>query len=265
VDAKVRNTVPAENSVAVFFTRVPYLTGDQISSLLHCLSPEELDRASRFVFEKDRQLYITAHALLHYCLDCAACEPKQKFLVGPYGKPELEPPFGDPPLRFNLSHTNGMVACALSRGYVLGVDVEEINRSLNLEAIVRRAFAPEEQRLLADKKDAERSETFFRLWALKEAIIKGIGRGLALPMQSFEFKLDPISLSISAEVGEDSDAWQMHELVPSPVHRLAVAVKRTSRTDLPVTSAEITIVGLIEWSDGTAVGVKGAGRTPELS
>jgi 4'-phosphopantetheinyl transferase len=159
----VHNALLGENSVAIFFTKVPPLSPDQITLLVHSLIPEEVQRASRFVFAKDRELYITAHALLRFCLSSAACEPQRKFKVGSYGKPELDPPYGNPPLCLNLSHTNGLAACALSYGHTVGIDVEEINRRLDFEAVIRKALAPEEQQLLAAASPDERPEIFFRL------------------------------------------------------------------------------------------------------
>jgi 4'-phosphopantetheinyl transferase len=242
------NAILAQNSVTIFYTRVPGLSPDQVKLLLSCLIPEEIERASRFAFAKDRGLYITAHALLRFCLSSAGYnEPPRKFKVGRYGKPEFDPPYGNPPLHFNLSHTNGLVACALSRGHEVGIDVEEINRRIDFEAVIRKAFAPEEQWLIAAAPPDERPDIFFRLWVLKEAIIKGIGRGLDLPTADFQFRVDPVSLKIAASIGEDSADWQIYELVPTASHRLALAARRASRTDLVVTSSEIPILTLSEW------------------
>ena len=40
---------------------------------------------------------------------------------------------GTPDLRFNLSHTTGLIACALTVGREVGVDVERIDRKLTHE------------------------------------------------------------------------------------------------------------------------------------
>jgi 4'-phosphopantetheinyl transferase len=264
MEDRVQNTAPAENSVAIFYTRVSSLSSDQLGSLAKRLIPEESLRASRFVFERDRELYITAHVLLRFCLFSAACDPQQKFQVSEYGKPELELPQGDPPLRFNLSHTNGLAACALSRGHAVGIDVEEINRRLDFEAVAKMAFVSEELHLLNMAVSSGRPEVFFRLWSLKEAIIKGIGRGLSLSMRDFAFELDPLSLKIAANIGEDDADWQVHELVPTANHRLALAAKRTPKTNLAVTSEELLISRLIEWSKDPGGGVKQAIRTAKL-
>jgi 4'-phosphopantetheinyl transferase len=265
MEDRVENAASAENSVTVFYTRVSPLTSDQLGSLVKRLIPEESLRASRFVFARDRELYIAAHMLLRFCLFSAGCDPQQKFQVGEYGKPELHPPHGDAPVRFNLSHTNGLAACALSRGHAVGIDVEEINRRLNFEAVTKMAFASEELDLLSATVPSARPEVFFRLWTLKEAIIKGIGRGLSLSMRDFVFELDPLSLKIAANIDEDDADWQVHELVPTADHRLALAVKRTAKTNPVVTSEEISVARLLEWSKDPDAGVKQASDTPSTS
>jgi 4'-phosphopantetheinyl transferase len=236
----------AEDSVAVFYTGVPSLTADQIEALGHSLTSEELNRASRFVFEKDRQLFVTAHALLRFGLAAATGAPWLSFRVDQYGKPELDPPCGEPPLRFNLSHTNGLAACALSYGHAVGIDVEEISRPVDFHLIAEKFFAAEEQQLVERSGPGEQPEVFYRIWTLKEAIIKGIGCGLSLPLQDFAFTLDPLALKIAAHLDEDSASWQVHELTPTTDHRLALAVRRTPLTNLPITCRPVTIKSLTD-------------------
>src|SRR5262245_48042034 len=67
------------------------------------LSGEELDRASRFVFEKHRRDYITSHALVRETLSrYAPVAPSAwTFTSGPRGRPEIADELGTPWLRFN--------------------------------------------------------------------------------------------------------------------------------------------------------------------
>lgn len=234
------------DSVAVFYTAVPPLAEGQIQSLSDLLSPGEIDRASRFVFAKDRQLFMVAHALLRFGLSTVAGERRWAFAADSYGKPELDPPCGDPPLRFNLSHTNGLAACAISSGRPVGIDVEGINPRLDFQAIAKKALSAEERRFMATRRASEQVELFFRFWTLKEAMVKAIGRGLSLPLQDFDFALDPPSLSIAAHLDEDPATWQVHELTPTPCHRLALAAKRAPQTILSVITRPVVIGDLLD-------------------
>ena len=93
-----------------------------------------------------------------------------------------------PDLRFNISHTDGLIACAVTIGREVGVDVEHINRHLTHD-VADRFFAPREVADLQSLPDEEQQRVFFDYWTLKEAYIKARGFGLALPLGDFAFTL----------------------------------------------------------------------------
>ena len=81
-----------------------------------CLDEAELAKADRFHFEVDRSTYLAAHWLLRNALTALAGLPPQswRFTVRSHGKPDVDADLGLPGLQFNLSHTRGFVACAVS-------------------------------------------------------------------------------------------------------------------------------------------------------
>ena len=87
---------------------------------------------------------------------------------------------------FNVSHggNHGLVAFA-PRGR-LGVDVEERGRRHDPDGHIRKVFAPREQEALATAAGVRKTWMFFRLWTLKEAVIKALGTGFSLDTSSFE-------------------------------------------------------------------------------
>src|SRR5512132_2469878 len=87
------------------------------------LSPDERDRAAAFRFERDRWRYLVARGLLRTVLGERLDEDPGRisFAYGERGKPRLA---GETGLRFNVSHSHGVVAIALCEGRELGVDVE---------------------------------------------------------------------------------------------------------------------------------------------
>ena len=95
-----------------------------------------------------------------------------------------------PDLRFNLSHTDGLIACAVTIGREVGVDVEHIQRRLTHD-VAGRFFAPREVDDLKALPEDEQQRVFFDYWTLKEAYIKARGFGLALPLGDFAFTLAP--------------------------------------------------------------------------
>jgi 4'-phosphopantetheinyl transferase len=192
------------------------------------LEAAEQARAARFQFEHDRRAYIAAHALARAMLSGAVPlpPPAWRFTIGRAGKPEIDPSLGVPWLRFNLSHTRGLVACALARRDDLGLDVEDLSRREASPGLAERHFAPAEVALLAAAPPAARHETFLRIWTLKEAFVKATGDGIGLGLDRFAFTLDPPRLHFAPGSAGDAAAWRFLQWQPTPRHILAVALRR---------------------------------------
>src|ERR1700733_10368688 len=94
------------------------------------LSDAEKKRLAAFHFNKHRAEYALSHAISRLALsEYAPVRPEEwQFQTGEKGKPEIAGPAMDPPLWFNLSHTDGFVVCAAGRVRQLGVDVENMSR-----------------------------------------------------------------------------------------------------------------------------------------
>ena len=127
-------------------------------------------------------------------------------------------------LRFNLSNTTGLVACAVSIDCEIGIDVENITRTVDADAVAPSVFAPAE---LADFREAgleDQRERFFSYWTLKESYIKA--RGLSLPLDAFWFELGGTSplLCVTDRCPDIPDRWRFYQHAPTDEHMMAVAV-----------------------------------------
>ena len=94
-----------------------------------------------------------------------------RFESGHAGKPALKAPA---PCHFNLSHSGDAIAVAVADQPV-GLDIEshrELNDGL---AIAQRVFHPRERQWL--QAQADFAAGFYRLWTLKEALLKATGEG----------------------------------------------------------------------------------------
>ncbi len=80
------------------------------------------------------------------------------------------------PLHFSISHSNTLVAVALSDKNV-GIDLEFINGDRDILSISKRFFAADEHSDLISSKYP--TEDFFGLWVKKEALSKLLGTGLS--------------------------------------------------------------------------------------
>jgi 4'-phosphopantetheinyl transferase len=202
------------------------------------LTRDERERCDRFVQDADRLRFLLARALVRTMLsEYVAIPPGDwRFRIEEYGRPEVaELPAGAPDLRFNLSHTPGLVACAVTVGRAIGLDVENVNRALTPQ-LPERFFSPQETADLRALPPGEQHKAFFDYWTLKESYIKARGLGLALPLRQFTFLrragLAP-AICFAPELHDDPASWQFAQFWPTRDHRMAIAVRRTGE-DLPI-------------------------------
>ena len=191
------------------------------------LDDEERARAARFVHERDRHQFIAAHALLRILLQELAGGPAGawRFIAGSHGKPSLHPDPRLGRLAFNISHTRGAVACAMTLDHDIGVDIEDLERPGRLLEIAHAYFAPDELIVLHSAPPAEQHAVFLRLWTLKEAYIKAHGDGLSLPLDRFAFALSPPAIAFAPGFPDDPAVWQFCTFTPTASHILSVAVR----------------------------------------
>ena len=172
--------VVASDTIRVYLAAVSALTA------WHCdlLSSEERARAARFVFEKDRSLFVLGRAMLRSILGPALglTGARVPLLLNAYGKPEIDG-CGGP--SFNLSHSGAYVALAVSEAPRVGIDIEVHRPDCEFLAIAREYFCPAELACL-NARPEQADELFFRYWTLKEAYLKALGSGLSGPLRNLE-------------------------------------------------------------------------------
>jgi 4'-phosphopantetheinyl transferase len=218
---------------------------DQLEGLAAILDESERERAAKYLRPVDRARSIAARALLRLMLSRYTETAPQAwaFVTNRYGRPELARiPHEAEDLRFNVSHTDGLIAVAVTRGRDIGVDVEHIDRPL-LHDIAGRFFSLDEVRDLRRHPAEAQSRVFFDYWTLKESYIKARGMGLALPLEHFSFHLRPgapPTITFAPDLNDDPGRWQFVQAWPSERHRLAIAVERRG-PDLPVHIATLPI------------------------
>ena len=208
---------------------------ERLARGLGFLSDEERARAARFHFERDRDSYVLAHALARTLLGrLTGVEPRAlRFALGAHGRPELEWPAQSPRLRFNISHTHGLVACALALEHDVGVDVEHVERRLEIGRVAPSVFSPDERRALASLDGDALRTRFFQLWTLKEAYIKARGMGLALPLREITFQLDERerpALALGAVLDDSAERWWLDVRPLGDCHMLALALASRPRS-----------------------------------
>ena len=227
-------------------------TGDAppgtVDRLWPLMATDERARCLRFVRDDDRRAFAITRALVRLTLSTygPTAPVDWRFVTNAHECPFIETSqAGTPPLHFNVSHTEGVVALAVTRGNRLGVDVERVTRDVT-DGVAERHFAPAEVRDLRRLPESDQPVAFFEYWTLKEAYIKARGMGLALPLDAFAFGLrPPLPPTITFAPGFDDEAgrWQFWQAWPTPDHRLSLAIERRG-ADLPVTIADVPLDAL---------------------
>jgi 4'-phosphopantetheinyl transferase len=191
------------------------------------LSPDELARAARFHFDRDRQTYTATRALLRTFL-AGYLGSKPTDLVFHYSdkdKPSLE--LSGDRLEFNVSHSGRRALLAFARRRSVGVDVEHIRDDFDPQALAHRFFSVLEQRALATLEPEDRYAGFFRCWTRKEAYIKAVGTGLSLPLDQFDVSLRPGEenglLSTRPDAAEAA-VWSLREVQAGEGYAAALCV-----------------------------------------
>ena len=227
---------PADSSVTsteidiwrIGLTRDP----PSLSLLRATLSPDETERADRFVFPGDRDRFLGARGALREILGrYLRREPAQvAFGTTDYGKPFLgAASIADSHgLRFNLSHSGDLALCAVTRGREIGVDIERLREDFEVFEVADRFFSRPEVDALRALPEASLREGFFTCWTRKEAYIKARGEGLSMPLDRFVVSVAPGSearLLSSQEDTGGSEEWTLRALDPGEGYVAALAVE----------------------------------------
>ncbi len=219
---------------------------DAAPRLLALLSAEEQAKADRFAFAHDRNAYVAAHALTRKTLSGFYPRAAQDwaFSFNAQGKPRIDARDESARLTFNLSHTSGFVAVAVALDRDVGVDVERIAPARADTDVARHLFAPSEDEAFLAEPEAGRAEAFFDFWTLKEAYIKAVGLGVALPLKDFAFNREPLRISFAPTLDDIPSRWIFRRFHPAPGIAMALAARRGHGAEPVVRVSEVEIDAL---------------------
>jgi 4'-phosphopantetheinyl transferase len=194
------------------------------------LSPDERARADRLLRRQARERLVAGRLFLRRTLGhCLGLDPADILLESnEWGKPRLGGEQAASGLCFNLSHSDDWAILALSRGAELGVDIELVREDLEFVPIARRYFSPREREELFSLPEEEQRAAFYCCWTRKEAYLKGVGRGLSIPTDSFDVSLlpgHPPCLTGHCLDPAEIDRWSLADIPLPPGLCGALAVK----------------------------------------
>ena len=218
-------------------------TSGAVDVWYQCVGEAEANRAQDYLAllsKEERQLYaslrsearleyVTAHALVRRVLSLYDPRPADSwaFEADDTGRPRLSNAPEDWELDFNLSHTEGLVACAITRSGHVGIDVEVLNPEQDLDRVVKRVLGQREQSWWQNLAPEDRALGFLDLWTLKEAHFKALGTGPRWPFSALEFSLDSehdVHRLGGAQETSKETFWHYVRRAPTARHRLAAAM-----------------------------------------
>lgn len=223
---------PENGAVDIWFCDPSTITEPLLLNQYQQLLPEnETAKYQRYRFQKDQHAGLITRAFIRSVLSCYGAKmPDQwQFILGEKDKPSL---LDNPQsLQFNLSHTDGLLAAAITCNNAVGFDVENTTRSNDVLAIADRYFSNLELQELQSLPKSEQVSRFFDYWTLKESYIKAVGLGLAIPLDDFSFILKKNSISLAFHNGrnDNPENWHSQLFYPNSTHRCALTTNNTGK------------------------------------
>lgn len=219
----------------------------QIRNYVAALSRSDLARYRKMRSAERRQHFLVGRSLIRHALSQYANVPASswRFVSNEHGRPAVDWPRTCRNIHFNLSHTPGLIAMAVSLIPEIGIDVENVDRPVEISDIAEMVFTSRELHRLSRRSHQER-EAFFELWTLKEAYIKARGTGFSLSPQKFELANDNgrISLQCRADCEPIPERWQFNTFKNRNL-QLAIAVG----------SRSVTQIRHLEWKPNSRAGL----------
>jgi len=223
------------NDIHLWFTKPQNIRQtDLLKRYKKLLTEDETLRQKSYIFPKKRHNELITRAFVRNLLSCYVnIHPAHwQFKTGIQGKPEIINAML--PLRFNISHSDDLIICAITLNDDIGCDVEMINRNCRFLSIAKDNFSKKEFSDLLNLPENQQCSRFFDYWTLKESYIKARGLGLSLPLKDFSFQIgssrlrqlnENIQLGFHTKCFDNPQHWRSWLFYPNEKHRVAVSIK----------------------------------------
>lgn len=212
-----------KNLVQIFYTNI----NDNLFNYEYyrsLLNSEELYKADRFYFQKDRNCFTIARAKLREILgEFTETSPsKINFKYNEFNKP-----FIDSYIKFNISHSKDLIIFAFSSNNDIGIDIEFMKDNIKYKEIINRFFSENEIKEFLNVPEGLQKEAFFNGWSRKESYIKAVGKGLNIPLDSFDVTLDPKNeVKIINIDGKKNNIWKLYDLNINKLYKSAFTTNK---------------------------------------
>lgn len=147
------------------------------------LTDEKREKIHRYINKRDYMRSLLADVLVRVILSRILGKSPEKieFWYNEYGKPYVK---GRGGIFFNVSHSEDYVVSVVSE-YECGIDIEK-KHNMDM-SFAESIFTAKEHEYLKGFASRDFNTMFYKIWTLKEAYVKYMGKGLSLPFDGFSF------------------------------------------------------------------------------
>jgi 4'-phosphopantetheinyl transferase len=170
------------------------------------LSAEEKKTAQRKITEHLRKKYILSRGVLKENIAMLTEQAPIDVVVkeGVWGKPLVKT---KNKLEFNVAQSDDKLVMAFALNNVVGIDVEKIKAPVNPN-VAKNFMSQSEYDTFMNLNEIERTAYFYKIWTLKESLVKAYGSGLQKSLSVFTLKQDDKTQVFSIE----ENSGEMHDL-----------------------------------------------------
>lgn len=230
----ILNALTLEQShVDIYLVRPNKLNSKVHNFFKEIISSSEQEKIEQKRTNNDKQDALITRGLIRCVLSrYKPLTPNQwQFKKGWNGKPSVSSTClsTENDIEFNLSHANGLIACAITKSSPLGIDVEYTKRKSNTYKLASRYFSESENADLNAQPYDQQPIEFYNYWTLKESYIKACGDGLSIPLKHFSFDITvPQNIKLNFDAARDDNPvhWTSLLFNVSDDHTMALTVKK---------------------------------------
>jgi len=217
------------NHVHIWRVNLDY-SESKLNLLKDHLSKEEIERANRFYFEKDRRQFMLRRGILKQIISkYLAIDPQNlPFEYNRFGKPYLITDSLKHDLKFNMSYSNNVALCCISPQKNVGIDIEYLHKDVEFQPIIDRFFSQNEKEFIENIVINKQKEGFFKIWTRKEAILKAMGKGMSFPLEMINvpFKKNNFTININSFGNQGNESsWYVQDLFPASNYVASIAIE----------------------------------------
>ena len=217
----------SDETIHVFLYQISLFNSAEM--ILH-LSDDEQGRAAKLKIQQKKDQFVITRALLRLLLSTNLGKDSQDivFSYEQHGKPTIEDKINDKAIEFNISHSGDYALIAMSLENKVGVDIEEINSSIDYQSLSKRFFSDKEKNELQSLENDRQCDAFYRIWARKESFIKATGKGVSFGLDRFSVPLEEsndsgMEILTSVPIKDD---WFVYDLLDMDNYKTALTTSR---------------------------------------